>query len=160
MTSWTEVQMRESFAEVGLLPQERELVAIWAPLLDREVVAVADRYYAHMRTTEAGRELTPEKIERFLVQRIAHWRLLVHGDFAGVADDYVERFGRRLFEAGVPMRILIIAADWFAVEFSRIVDRCPEIPDDIRSELRTALVKYAFLDLALAQASREVSYLD
>lgn len=160
MTNWTDERLKESFAEVGLEPSERELVALWAPLLDREVVAVADRYYAHMRNTEAGRVLSPEMLERFLAQRIAHWRLLVQGDFNGIADDYVERFGRRLFEAGVPMRILIVATDWFAVEFSRVVDRCAEIPDTVKSELRAALVKFAFLDLVLAQASREVSYLD
>jgi hypothetical protein len=150
----------ESVAEVGLTPAERELVAAWLPVLDREVPAVAKHYYDHLRNTEVERLLTPDRFDRLLEARIAHWRLLLRGDFAAVSEDYAERFGRRLFDAGFPLRIFVVAADWFTVEFTRLIDSSPDLPDAVRNDLRIALMKFAFLDLVLAHASREVTYLD
>ena len=152
--------LAESIAEVGLTAAERSLVATWLPTLDPEVEAVARRYYDHLLTTEVGRLLTPDRIDQLLAARIAHWRLLLRADFAAIADDYQERFGRRLFEAGFPMRIFVVATDWFTVEFGRFIDRSSALPDAIRADLRVALTKFAFLDLVLAHASQEVAYLD
>lgn len=153
-------RLEESFAEIALGPQDRALVATWGALLDAEIPAVARRYYDHLRTTEVGALLTPDRFDRLLAARIAHWRLLLRGEFSTLADDYAERFGKRLFEAGFPQRIFVVATDWFVVELGRFVDRCPELPDEVRSDLRVALTRFAFLDLALAHASREVAYLD
>lgn len=153
-------RLQESFAEVGLTAEERHLVATWADRLDAEVDSIAGRYYDHLKTTEVGGLLTPDRIDQLLAARIAHWRLLLRGDFAGISEDYAERFGKRLFDAGFPMRIFVVATDWFLVEFTRFLDRCPDLNDAVRADLRVALTKYAFLDLALAYASREVAYLD
>jgi len=160
MSAVAEKSMSESFAEVGLTAEERRLVTQWQPLLDPQVPIVAARYYAHLKTTEVGRLLTADRIDQLLAARIAHWRLLIRGDFEGVAADYAERFGRRLFDAGFPMRIFVVATDWFVVEFGRFIDAAPEIPAAVRGDLRVALGRYAFLDLLLAHASREVAYLD
>lgn len=154
------MKLNEGLAEVGVTAEERALVAAWRPLLDREIPAIARRYYDHLRSTEVGRLLTPDRFEQLLETRIAHWRLLVAGDFAAVSDDYVEHFGRRLFEAGFPLRVFVVAADWFTVELTRLVDRSPDLPDTVRPDLRVALIKFAFVDLLLAHASREVAYLD
>ena len=153
-------RLQESVAEIALGPEDRALVAAWVGLLDAEIPAVAQRYYDHLRTTEVGALLTPDRIDRLLAARIAHWRLLLRGDFTALADDYAERFGKRLFEAGFPQRIFVVATDWFVVELGRFVDRCPDLPDAVRTDLRVALTRFAFLDLALAHASREVAYLD
>ncbi len=160
MTALMQEALGESFAEVGLTAQERELIAAWLPVLDPQVEVVARRYYAHLRTTEVGRLLTPDRVDQLLAARISHWRLLLRGDFAAVAADYQERFGRRLFEAGFPMRIFVVATDWFTAEFARFVDASPAIPDEVRSDLRVALIRFAFLDLVMAHASREIAYLD
>jgi len=153
-------KLRESIAEVALSPEESALVAAWASLLDGRIEAIARRYYDHLTTTEVGQFLTADRFDRLLAARIAHWRLLVRGDFAAIADDYAERFGKRLFEAGFPMRIFVVATDWFVVEFTRFIDTAPDLPEVVRSPLRLALIKFAFLDLVLAHASREVAYLD
>ena len=158
--SLTESKLQESFSEIGLEAEERTLVTAWLPLLDPQVDPVARRYYDHLRKTEVGHLLGPDRFEQLLTARIAHWRLLLRGDFAAVSNDYVERFGRRLFDAGFPMRIFVIATDWFTIEFTRFIDLCPDLPDDVRPRLRAAVTKYAFLDLLLAHASREVAYLD
>ena len=158
--SLMESKLQESFSEIGLAAEDRALVTAWLPLLDPQVEIVARRYYAHLRTTDVVHLLGPDRFDQLLMARIAHWRLLLRGDFAGVSNDYAERFGRRLFDAGFPMRIFVIAADWFTVEFTRFIDLCPDLPDDVRPRLRTAVTKYAFLDLLLAHASREVAYLD
>ena len=153
-------RLAECVSEIALGTQDLALVAAWADRLDAEIPAIAERYYAHLRTTEVGTLLTPDRIDRLLAARIAHWRLLVRGDFAALAEDYAERFGKRLFEAGFPQRIFVAATHWFVVEIGRFVDRATDLPDAIRSDLRVALTRFAFLDLALAHASREVAYLD
>ena len=150
----------ESVAEIGLTEEDRKLVAAWLPVLDREVPAVARRYYDHLKTTEVGALLAPDRIERLLEARIAHWRMLLGGDFDAVSNDYLERFGRRLFEAGFPMRIFVVATGWFCSEFGRFVACCPEIPEPVRTDLHIALTRFAFLDLLLAHAACEVTYLD
>lgn len=155
-----EKMLEECRAEIALGAEERALVATWAPHLEREVEAAARRYYDHLKTTDVGRLLTDERIDRLLAARVAHWRLMLHGDFAAAADDYAERFGRRLLEAGFPMRIFVVATNWFVTEFGRIVDETPAIPPTARAGLRTALTKFAFLDLTLAHATHEVAYLD
>lgn len=147
-------------AEVNLTPAERDLVAAHVPVLDGEIEAMARRYYQHLGTTDVGHLLSPDRHDQLLAARIAHWRLLIRGDFVALADDYTERFGKRLFEAGFPLRIFVVAADWFLVEIGRIVDSSPEIADAVRAPLRTALTKFAFVDLLAAHASREVAYLD
>ena len=153
-------RLAESFSEIALGAADRALVAPWVDLLDAEIPAIARRYYDHLGGTEVGALLTPDRIDRLLAARIAHWRLLVRGDFAALADDYAERFGKRLFEAGFPQRIFVVATNWFVIELGRFVDASPALPDALRADLRTALTRFAFLDLALAHASREVAYLD
>lgn len=153
-----EKRLKECLAEIDLGAEERALVATWAPHLEREIEAVARRYYDHLKTTEVGRLLTDDRIDRLLAAHVAHWRPMLRGDFA--AADYAERFGRRPLDAGFPMRIFIVATNWFVVELGRIVDETAEIPSAERADLRTALTKFAFLDLALAHATHEVAYLD
>lgn len=155
-----EKMLEECRAEIALGAEERALVATWAPHLEREVEAAARRYYDHLKTTDVGRLLTDDRIDRLLAARVDHWRLLLHGDFAAAASDYAERFGRRLLDAGFPMRIFVVATNWFVVELGRIVDETAEIPPAVRPDLRTALTKFAFLDLALAHATHEVTYID
>jgi hypothetical protein len=150
----------ESCAEIDLTQADRDLITTWLPLLDPEVEPIARRYYDHLKTTEVGRLLTADRWDQLLVARIAHWRLLLRGDFAAISEDYNERFGKRLFDAGFPQRIFVVASDWFLVGFTRFVDHAPGLPNDVRSPLRLALTKFAFLDLALAHASREVAFLD
>ncbi len=158
--SLTENRLQESFSEIGLGAEDRALVTAWLPLLDPQIETVARRYYDHLRTTEVGHLLGPDRFDQLLTARIAHWRLLLRGDFAAVSNDYVERFGRRLFDAGFPMRIFVLATDWFTIELTRFIDLCADLPDDVRPALRSAVTKYAFLDLLLAHASCEVAYLD
>jgi hypothetical protein len=158
--NFTESKLQESCAAVGLGAEDRALVTAWLPLLDPQVEPMARLYYRHLATTDVGHLLGPDRFEQLLAARIAHWRLLLRGDFEAVSNDYVDRFGRRLFDAGFPMRIFVVATDWFTIEFMRFIDACGDLPDDVRPLLRTAVTKYAFLDLLLAQASHEVAYLD
>lgn len=160
MDRFAESRLTEACAEVALSAAEIDLVAARAGQLGGEVEAVAKRYYAHLATTEMGRLLSPERTDHLLVARIEHWRLLIRGDIHAVATDYVERFGKRLVEAGFPVRIFVVASHWFAAEFTALVDRAADIPAALKADLRAALLKLAFLDLLLANAAREVVYLD
>lgn len=153
-------KLNEAITEVSLTDEDRALVAAWLPILEPQIETVARRYYDHLLTTAAGRFLAPDRIDRLFAARIAHWRLLLHADFAGVVDDYGDRLNRGLFDTGFSMRVLSVAADWFVVEFGRFVDACPDLPDAIRADLRVALTRFAFLDLLLAHASQEIAYLD
>lgn len=137
-----------------------DVVRVHAPLIKARLADIADAYYAHLATTEYRDLMRSEAIDRLKAARIEHWRLLLDGDFARIEADYADHFGPRLLDSGFPPQIFVLAAEWFLVEVGRFVDRAPEIPRTIKSELRTALTRFAFLDLALAQAAREVVLLD
>ena len=147
-------------AEIGLTRRDLELVAPRADLLERHVGIAARRFYARLEKTEIGSHIAPDEVPELLASRIAHWRRLIRGDFERLADDHVEHFGRRRVEAGLPTRASLLAAEGFATEFARFVAETPEIPEEARADLAIVLTKLAFLDLVLACAAHEISYLD
>ena len=137
-----------------------ELVRTHAPLLEARVPAVVAAYYAHLATTDLAPQMRTATIPALQEMRIAHWRLLLRADFRAIVAHYADRLGPRLVDGGFPRTIHALAAEWFAVEFSRYVETAPDIPRTIRSGLRIALTRFAFLDLALALTTREVAWLD
>lgn len=130
------------------------------PVLQPRLGEIADVYYAHLLTTHYARLLTPDRIDGLKAARIEHWRLLLAADFAAIQTDYMDNFGPRLLDGGFPQSIFVVASQWFVLELCRFVDRSNDIPKTLKSELRGALTKLAFFDLALAQAAREVAWLD
>ncbi len=147
-------------ADFGLTAREIDLVRSHAAVLDGRVAAITDEYYAHLAGTEYARLMPSDRVDQLKASRISHWRLLLKADFRAIQADYIDNFGPRLLEHGFPQSIFVVAADWFAVEVSRVIERCTDIPKTLKAELRLALLKVAFYDLALAQAAREVAYLD
>lgn len=146
--------------DYGIDRRAIEIVRTHAPLLVARVADIADAYYDHLATSGFADLMRSSTIARLKTSRIEHWRLLLSGDFAGIEADYAEHFGPRLLESGFPPTVFVMAAEWFAVEITRFVDRAPEIPRTIKPELRGALLRFAFLDLALAQTARELVLLD
>lgn len=147
-------------AEFGLTRRAVELVRSHAPILKTRVPELVDAYYAHLGHTGFADLMRSEHIERLKKARIEHWRLLLDTDFARVAADYAEHFGPRLLKAGFPRSIFVLAAEWFAVGMTRFVDGAPEIPRTIKTELRSALLCVTFLDLFLAENSRQITLID
>lgn len=137
-----------------------ELVRAHAGTLAKHVEEVVDSYYAHLAGSDLASLMRSDRIAELKAMRTAHWRLLLNADFRALRAHYVERIGPRLVDGGFPRSIFVVAAEWFAVEFARVVDRDPNIPRTIRPELRAALTRLAFFDLALAQAAREITWLD
>lgn len=146
--------------DYGITSREIELICSHAHVLDPHVLAVTDSYYDHLLETSYARLMNSDEIERMKAVRIHHWKLLLKADLHAVQSDYLDNIHPRLLEAGFPLSIFTIAADWFAVEFSRVVEKSPDIPRALKHELRIALIKLSFLDLALAYAAPEVTYLD
>lgn len=144
----------------GLTQRAVDLVRTHARILGARLGDVVDAYYAHLAATEMAPLMQTDRIDDLRAMRMRHWRLLLEGDFASIRADHDQRLGPRLVDGGFPRAIVVIAALWFATELPRVVDRTEEIPRTIRAELRAALVRVAFFDLALAQESREVAWLD
>ena len=147
-------------SDFALTAREIELVRSQTQVLEGRISAITDDYYDHLMGTQYASLLAPERAAVLKSARVAHWRMLITADFVGLQSDYMNNFGPRLLESGFPRAIFVLAADWFAVEFSRLVERCGDIPKTLKAELRTALTKLAFFDLALANAAVEVAYLD
>lgn len=143
-----------------LTQREIDLVRSQATFLLPHLKEVADIYYAHLLTTHYARLLTPDRIDGLKAARVAHWQLLLTADFAAIQTDYMDNFGPRLLDGGFPQSIFVVASQWLLLELGRFVDRSNDIPKTLKSELRGALTKFAFFDLALAQAAREVAWLD
>jgi hypothetical protein len=160
MISTAEKDLIVPIDDFGISQREIDLIRSHAPVLEGRVAAIADAYYAHLGRTAFGRLLSGERVDQLKATRIGHWRLLLKADFAAVQDDYLEHIGPRLLETGFPPSIFVVAADWFAVEFGRFIEKSMDIPRTIKHDLRTAVLKLAFHDLALAQAAREITYLD
>lgn len=146
--------------DFGVTAREIDVVRAHVATLELGLGDITERYYAHLAGTDIGPFLTPELVDRLKPARHDHWRALLRAEFAALQDDYSRDIVRRIVENGIPTSVFVIAANWFAVEFSRLVDRSSTIPRTLRNELRIALTRFAFYDLALAEAAREVVFLD
>lgn len=140
-------------ATVDLVRAERERLL---PQLDDVVAA----YYSHLEDGEFGDLLRSRPLEDLKALRTAHWRLLIECDFDAIHDHYMRHLGPRLVDGGFPRSIFVIAAEWFALGFTRIVDEARDLTESRRNALRGALLKIAFLDLALSDAPRDFALLD
>jgi hypothetical protein len=146
--------------DFGINPREIELVRSHAHILESHVVAVTDDYYVHLDHTTYADLMKADRIALLKTRRIAHWRLMLKVDFDAIQADYLEQIYPRLLEFGFPPSIFTVAANRFAVEFGRIVEKSPEIPRALKHELRIALIKLSYYDLAVAFAARDVAYID
>lgn len=144
----------------GIAQRTIDLVRAHGRTLAAHVEEVVETYYAHLAGSDLAALMRSDRIDELKVMRIAHWRLLLAADFPAIRAHYMEQIGPRLVDGGFPRSIFVVAAEWFSVEFTRIVDRDPDIPRTIGPELRAALMRFAFFDLALALASRDVAWLD
>ncbi|TBW38224.1 hypothetical protein EYW49_09760 [Siculibacillus lacustris] len=131
------------------------------PLLETRIDGLVDRYFAHLRTLDLG--LPPLEGDRAVslrAIRVAHWKQLLDADFAGVWTDYAENIGRRAIESRLPPKVLLVAAEWFHLDLAREIGDAPEIAPDDRIALIIALGRFAYLDLALAQAAIGMTWID
>ena len=156
----TTSELTMKMATFGIAADDIDVVRTHVTLLDARVPDVVAAYYAHLASTDLAPLMRSATISTLEETRIVHWRLLLRGDFAAIREHYSERLGPRLVDGGFPRTIHALAAEWFAVEFARIVETIPEIPRTIRPRLRTALTRFAFLDLALALSTHDVAWLD
>lgn len=147
-------------SEFALSAREIELVKSLAPVLEAQISTITDGYYAHLMETQYAPMFVPERTNRLKAARIAHWRMLLAADFKGLQSGYLNELGPGMLEDGYPRSILVLATNWLLVELTRWVERSTDIPKTLKAELRTSLTKFAFFDLALAQAAVEVAYVD
>lgn len=154
------MEFSDRLRDFGLGREQREILGLWGPTLARHVEAAVEAYYAHLAGTTFASLMRAADIDDVKAMRIAHWRMLVGGDFVGASRDYADRFGPRLLDGGFPRSIFVFAAEWFVLEFTRRVDADPAIPAAVRADLRDALVRAAFFDLALAESARDVAWID
>lgn len=124
------------------------------------VPTVVDVYYRHLAGTEFAGLISAGTIDDLRRTRIDHWALLLGADFEALARHHAEQLRPRLAESGFPPSILVIAAQWFAVEMARAIGEFPDLGDEARAALVLAVVRLSFVDLALAQGAREVVWLD
>lgn len=154
------MKFSDRMRDFGLGPDQQERLRAWGPRLLPHVEAAVDAYYAHLTETVFADQMRAADIDEIKAMRIAHWRLLLGGDFLGASHDYADRFGRRLLDGGFPRSIFVFAAEWFALEFTARVDADAAIPEADRPGLRAALIRAAFFDLALVESTRDIAWID
>ncbi|MCE1237596.1 MAG: protoglobin domain-containing protein [Hyphomicrobiales bacterium] len=154
------MEFSDRMRDFGLGPDQQDRLRAWSSALLGHVETAVEAYYAHLAGTAFAEQMRASDIDEIKAMRVAHWRLLVGGDFVGAGRDYADRFGRRLLDGGFPRSIFVFAAEWFALEFTARVDADPAIPDAERPGLRDALIRAAFFDLALAESARDIAWID
>lgn len=144
----------------GMDSRAIELVRAHSMPLARHIGEVVDAYYAHLTASDLAPLMRADRIDDLKMMRANHWRLLLAADFPAIRAHYAEKMGPRRVDGGFPRSVFILAAEWFAVEFARVVDREEDIPRTIRPALRAALTRFAFFDLTLALTNREIAWID
>jgi len=149
-----------AIGDFGISQREIELIRSHTHILETHIPAVTDDYYVYLQNTSYGELMKSDKVGLLKSKRIDHWRLMLKADFDAVQADYAEHIYPRLLEFGFPQSIFAVASNRFAVEFSRIVEKSADIPRALKHELRVALLKLSYYDLAVALAAREIAYID
>lgn len=147
-------------AAFGIGRDEIDLLHTHGRRLAAFVPEVVDVYYRHLAGTEFADLVCASTIDTLRQTRINHWTLLLGADFEALSRHHDGQLKPRLAESGFPPSILVIAAQWFAVEMARAIEAAADLTAEERCALARAVVRLSFVDLALAQGAREVVWLD
>ncbi|MCG8560644.1 MAG: protoglobin domain-containing protein [Hyphomicrobiales bacterium] len=133
--------------------------AAWAEI-EPHMPDLIEAFYAHLFANDLHIIFEGRDLPRLKAAQLGYWSALFAGGFDAAYKTHVVKINVQHYAAGVDLSDYIAAYAWFSERFADIIARCDPPKPFERNDLLMATNKVIYLDMMIAAASLETTFLD
>lgn len=145
---------------IGIQNHDIAIVHDYRVLIERVLPLAIDAMYEHLFELGHTKYFEGLSIDDIKARQYSHWVRLFEGVFDGIFENYARVIGYFHRMRSVTQDIYMQFYGYFTAELVRQIMVAPDCPDEVRSDLVCAILKFIYLDMTIATTSYNVDFVE